>query len=216
MIEQTTPQYLAVGLILAALMAGVVSPGPSFVQVARIAVSRSRADGLAAALGMGVGALFFATVALAGLQVVLTAVPSLYVALKVLGGAYLAWMGWQIWRGADQPLAVDLAEQSQNKARWQQSFMQGLITQISNPKTAVVYASIFAALLPAHLTLAPMALLLLGVFLEEAGWYAAVALVLSSTAPRKAYLRFKGWVDRVAAGVMGLLGVRLIASASET
>lgn len=86
MIEPVLPYLGPVGLILLALLAGVVSPGPSFVQVARIAVSRSRADRLAAAAGMGLGALVFAALALAGLHALLTAVPGLYVALKVLGG----------------------------------------------------------------------------------------------------------------------------------
>ena len=69
--------------IVATLTAGVVSPGPSFLLVARTAVSSSRSDGLAAALGMGAGGVVFAVAALLGLQGILLAVPSLYVALKV-------------------------------------------------------------------------------------------------------------------------------------
>lgn len=41
--------------IMAALVVGAMSPGPSFVVVSRIAISRSRLDGFAAALGMGAG-----------------------------------------------------------------------------------------------------------------------------------------------------------------
>ena len=61
------------------LSVGTMSPGPSFVLVARAAVSASRADGVAAALGMGVGGVLFAIAALLGLNVLLQAVPSLYV-----------------------------------------------------------------------------------------------------------------------------------------
>ena len=45
--------------VIAALTVGVVSPGPSFVMVARTAVSSSRTNGLAAALGMGAGGVLF-------------------------------------------------------------------------------------------------------------------------------------------------------------
>ncbi|MGO7998214.1 LysE family transporter, partial [Rhizobium ruizarguesonis] len=53
--------------IVAALAVGAMSPGPSFVVVSRIAISRSRLDGLAAAFGMGAGGVVFAVLALAGL-----------------------------------------------------------------------------------------------------------------------------------------------------
>jgi threonine/homoserine/homoserine lactone efflux protein len=50
------------------------------------------------------------------------------------------------------------------------------------------------------------------VFAIETGWYALVALVLSSDRPRLAYLRFKTWIDRAAGGVMIALGLRLATS----
>src|SRR6185369_2321597 len=69
--------------VIAALAVGVVSPGPSFVLVARTAVSSSRSDGVAAAIGMGAGGVVFAVAALLGLQGLLLAVPSVYLVLKV-------------------------------------------------------------------------------------------------------------------------------------
>src|SRR5947207_10924756 len=75
--------------IVAALSVGVVSPGPSFVMVARVAVASSRIRALATALGMGAGGAVFGATALLGLQSVLLAVPALYAGLRVLGGLYL-------------------------------------------------------------------------------------------------------------------------------
>jgi len=194
--------------LVAALTVGVISPGPSFVMVARTAVSASRAAGLAAALGMGVGGALFAVAALLGLHAVLLAVPSLYVALKVFGGLYLAWLGLQIWRGAGLPLQAEQRADS-GPSTIRRFFLFGLTTQISNPKTAVVYASVFAAFLPA----APSALfdmaLVAIVLMIEAGWYALVAVALASDRPRNAYLHGKQWIDRAAGGVMVALGLRL-------
>ncbi|MBW8721708.1 MAG: LysE family transporter [Polaromonas sp.] len=213
MLESVLPYLGPIGLILLALLAGVVSPGPSFVQVARIAVSRSRADGLAAAVGMGLGALVFAMLALAGLQALLAALPGVYVALKIVGGLYLMWMAFNIWRGARQPLEMDGAGDGASQQTVWKSFRLGLVTQLSNPKIVVVYSSVFAALLPAQFPLPAALLVLAGVLVMETGWYAIVALVLSSSVPRAAYLRSKLVVDRVAAGAMGLLGLRLVATA---
>jgi len=54
---------LAVLSIAGAITLGAMSPGPSFVLVARTSVARSRADGLAMALAMGVGGVLFAVLA---------------------------------------------------------------------------------------------------------------------------------------------------------
>lgn len=196
--------------IAAALGLGAASPGPSFVLVARTAAASSRAASLASALGMGVGGLIFAVAALAGLQALLLSVPSLYLLLKLAGGLYLTHLGIRIWRGAGQPLPTQAA--SLGAARTC-PFLLALVTQLSNPKAAIVYASVFAAFLPAQTSLAFNLALAATVFGIETGWYTLVALVLSSPAPRGAYLRCKTWVDRAAGGVMVALGLKLALSA---
>jgi threonine/homoserine/homoserine lactone efflux protein len=64
-------EFVALAGIIGALAVGVVSPGPSFVMVARLAVATSRASGLGAAVGMGMGGVVFAVTALFGLQAIL-------------------------------------------------------------------------------------------------------------------------------------------------
>lgn len=199
--------------IATALALGAASPGPSFVMVARMAIASSRADGLFAALGMGVGALLFAGFALLGLQGLLLAVPSLYLLLKIAGGLYLAYLGIRIWRGAGEAREHHSAEPGSGTRSAARSFVLGLTTQISNPKTAIVYASVFAAFLPTAPTLAFSLGVSALVFAIESGWYALVAVALSAQRPRHAYLRYQGWIDRAAGGVMLALGLKLVSSA---
>lgn len=200
-----TEGLLAVLSIAGAITLGAMSPGPSFLLVVRTSAARSRADGLAMALAMGVGGMLFAMLALAGVHVVLSSVPLLYAALKALGGAYLIYLGWKIWRNAAHPLDFGSAVESSRRSFW-----VGLGTQVSNPKTAVVYASVFVSLLPKEMPLWALLVLPVVIFCIEAGWYSVVALALSSPAPAAAYLRWKRWIDRAAGGVLGLLGVKLV------
>lgn len=199
--------------IVGALMIGAASPGPSFLMVARSSVSVSRRSGLAAALGMGAGGVLFAALALLGLHSLLTQVGWLYAGLKAVGGLYLLWMAYRLWHGAADPLPV-ATEGPTTPHGMARAFALGFVTQVSNPKTAVVYGSIFAALLPAD----PATWLLLAVppsvFVIETGWYSVVALAFSAEQPRAAYLRSKSRVDRVAALAMGGLGLRLVADAT--
>ncbi|KPQ20876.1 MAG: putative threonine efflux protein [Halomonas sp. HL-93] len=203
---------LALLSILGATLVGAASPGPSFVLVSQIAVKSSRLDGVAAAVGMGLGGAIFATLALFGLVTVLLQIEWLYIALRILGGGYLVYLGICIWRGASRPLEVDDGGHTRPSSSLR-SFLVGFVTQISNPKTAIVYASIFAAFLPASAPGWMIVALPALIFLVETSWYAGVALVFSAHTPREIYVCTKRWFDRVAGALMGALGARLI---SET
>ena len=196
--------------LVLALVLGAVSPGPSFLMVARTALVASRKDGLAAALGLGVGGVILCAVALLGLLAVFAAIPMLYLALKVLGGAYLMYLGFRIWRGASLPLVVANAAAQNQPIRLKRHFLLGLATQLSNPKTAIVYASIFASLLPGDTPKAVLMMLPALIFVIETTWYAVVAVVLSAPVPRDRYLASKAWLDRVAGSIMAVIGLKLL------
>jgi threonine/homoserine/homoserine lactone efflux protein len=201
---------LPLASILVAIALGAISPGPSFVLVARTAIAGSRRAGLGTALGMGLGGLTFATLALLGLIALLAQVAWLYLGLKIFGGLYLLYLAWRLWRGASEPLSVDTAGMVQAGGFFR-AVLLGLFTQLSNPKTAVVYAGIFAALLPSqHLPLWLTVALPVAIFCIEFSWYALVATAFSAGGPRRAYLGAKAWIDRLAGGVMAALGIRLI------
>ncbi len=199
--------------IVGVLIVGTVSPGPSFVMVARTAVGAGRVNGLAAAVGMGLGGVVFAVAALVGLQAVLVSVPALYVAFKIGGGIYLLYLGVLIWRGAKQPLTARAVPGEGDDGGPLRSLLLGLGTQLSNPKAAIVYASVFAAFLPDGAALAVGIAITALVFVIETVWYALVAVMLSAEQPRRTYLRFKRWIDRTAGGVMAALGLKLASSA---
>lgn len=195
--------------LIATLALGTVSPGPSFLMVARTSVATSRMHGIAAALGMGVGGTCFAAAALAGLQAVMMTVPMVYTALKVLGGVYLCYLGMRIFRAARSPLPLESTGDT-GAGLPRRAFLIGLATQLSNPKAAIVYASVFAALLPADFDSTFALAVLLAVFVIEAGWYCLVAYALSSEKPRSVYLGYKSAVDRTTGTVLVALGLKLV------
>lgn len=198
--------------IASALAVGAVSPGPSFIVVARNSIALSRRHGLATACGMGLGAATFAVLALLGVHAVLTAVPMAFWVLKIAGGLYLLYLAVLIIRGAKAPMQLS-TDGSVTMISLRRAFFSGLLTQLSNPKTAIVFASVFSALLPATIPLWFYAVLPLLALLIDGGWYITVAYLLSAEAPRQAYLKFKTGIDRAAGSVMGLLGLKLVLSA---
>ena len=196
--------------ILAVLAVGVVSPGPSFVYIAQTAVAQSRRAAMAAALGMALGATLFCILALMGLSAVIQKVPLLYMALKVVGAFYLFYLAFKLWQyKKDAPHetapAAPVAAHSPLRHFW-----VALGIMLTNPKAAVQYGIVFAALMPAHPPAALPYLLPPAVFLLEMGWYAFVAYALSASRPRRVYLGYKMHIDRICGTLMGLLGVKLL------
>ncbi|WP_336369329.1 LysE family translocator [Rahnella perminowiae] len=194
--------------IAGAILLGAMSPGPSFIMIVRTAVVSSRLSALAAAAGMGVGCMIFSVIALAGLHSLLTLVPWLYTALKTAGGVYLLWLGCRmLFRTGDSAGSLAGGESAHHPGR---AFFIGMATQLSNPNTAIVFGSIFAALLSQHISPYLYLVLPAMAFCIDTIWYAVVAWLLSAERPRQAYMQYKSRLDKVSGLVMGYLGIRLI------
>jgi threonine/homoserine/homoserine lactone efflux protein len=158
---------------------------------------------------MGVGGFIFASIAVAGLTALLVQIAWLDISLRIAGGAYLLWVGIGIWRGATKPVELN-NNGSANAGSFWNAFVRALFVQLANPKTAIFYASMFAAMLPTSPPLWMLVVLPPLLSCIEFVWYAIVALAFSANGPRSLYLRAKHWIDRAAGAVVGALGVKLV------
>jgi threonine/homoserine/homoserine lactone efflux protein len=199
----------ALAALFAVHLLVVASPGPAFLAVSRTAISSSRAAGIAAAAGLATGALIWAVATMFGLDVLFARAPWLYDAMRLGGAAYLIYLGLGMlrsaWRG--ERMQGDAAAPAGNRA-----FLRSLGVQLSNPKAAVFFGSIFVTLLPAA---APLwvkcgALAILGI--NELGFYGLVAVVLSAPRAQRIYGNAKRALDALFGGFLTALGVKLALS----
>jgi len=202
-------EYSFIAVIAGVLLVGAMSPGPSFLVVAQNALSKSRAHGVATALGTGLGVSLFAVLASFGVTTLLETMPNAFLLFKLIGGAYLLFLSWKIWLGSRTDLA-EIKVQNDGADSLLKSFLSGLITQTSNPKTALVIAGIFAAFVPSDPP--PNTTLLVAViaFIIDFSWYAIVAISLSANKSRQIYQRVKIGFDRTAAVLLAVVGLRLL------
>ncbi|MDR7344383.1 threonine/homoserine/homoserine lactone efflux protein [Pantoea alhagi] len=202
-----TSDLIALSAIGAAILFGAMSPGVSFLLVARTAMSSSRRAALSVAAGMGFGALVFAAIALAGLHTLLTLVPSLYTGLKIAGGCYLLWLALNMFRHPSNRFNDSAVSEDVSATK---AFLTGVFTQISNPHTALVFASIFSAALSKNIQPVMYIILPTMAFVIDVLWYAVVACLLSTEGPRLAYIKYRKFINRLSGGVMAFLGLRLL------
>ena len=187
-----------------------ISPGPAVLMSARTGVTEGLRTGAFLAMGIGVGGVVWASAALFGLTLVFQAAPALLWALKILGGAYLVWLAWGMWRHADEPL--DMTETGRPPRTALSAFRLGLVTQLANPKPAVLFSAIFVGTVPAGTPAWVIAALLAVVFLNETIWNTVVARIFSFNRTKAAYISLKSAIDRSFGGLLAVLGLKIAAT----
>lgn len=111
-------------------------PGPAMLYAAAQTMARGRRGGMMATFGIHVGCYVHVLAAAAGLSVLFHAVPTLYLAVKMIGAAYLIWLGISLFRsrtGGDPSMPVI----SQKSAR--RAFVESITVEVLNPKTAIFF-----------------------------------------------------------------------------
>jgi threonine/homoserine/homoserine lactone efflux protein len=186
------------------------SPGPAILMAARTGVTQGFLTGMWLSLGIGIGALFWAVAALFGMATLFHLAPSLLWAFKIGGGLFLLWIAFQMWRHAAEPLELTV-EGNVPATPWS-ALRLGVLTQLSNPKPAVFFGAVFVNTIPAGTSLPWIALILLLVLVNELACTLAVARAFSFAGPRRAYQRFKLYIDRTFGGILALLGIKIAAT----
>lgn len=181
-------------------------PGPSMLYVAAQTIARGRTAGWMAALGVHVGGYVHVIAAALGLSVLFTAVPLVYGIVKLLGAAYLIWLGVQLILTKDDPGTANASDTVT-------TFWQSMTVEILNPKTAIFYI----AFLPQFTE--PMAslplwsqLLILGTLVNIAFSSADVICVLLASSVMKWLKQSRSsnlWLQRAGGSILVFLGLRL-------
>jgi threonine/homoserine/homoserine lactone efflux protein len=133
--------FLAAAGVLALL---TMAPGPDMAVVTRHSLVGGRGHGVRAALGVVCGLLLWGSLAVLGLTTLLTACPTAYLLVKVVGVGYLMVLGLQALRDGGKhhsPTATSTPVPGR-------PFLAGLATNLLNPKIAVFYTALLPALAP--------------------------------------------------------------------
>lgn len=147
---------------IAAVAFGIVLiPGPNMFYLASRSIAQGRGAGLVSLAGVAVGFVVYLMAAVAGLATVFAVVPVAYTVLKVAGGVYLLYLAWQAFRpGGRSPFSP----QPLKPVSRRRLFTMGLVTNLLNPKIAVLYVSLLPQFVkPAQGSVALQSLVLGGV-----------------------------------------------------
>lgn len=190
------------------------TPGPDNLMVLGVGASKGRRLGMAFGLGCAAGCLSHTLLAALGVSAVLAASPMAFTALRVVGGAYLVWLGIGALRsrgGVGAPVAsADAAADSAAR-----QFAKGVLANAINPKVVLFFLSFLPQfVVPAQGEVPLQMAVLGGVFTLQAaalfgalGWFAGSIGQWLQRRPRAGL-----WLDRVSGVVFVGLGVRMALS----
>ncbi|MGH6949512.1 MAG: LysE family translocator [Vitreimonas sp.] len=119
-----------------------LTPGPDTLLVAAHAARGGFRAGMAALMGIMTGVIWYGSLIAFGLLSVLVAVPALFLAVKIAGALYLAWLGFGMIRRALVPPASSRQTDTAGKmpaVQLGQPYAQGFFTNALNPKVALFY-----------------------------------------------------------------------------
>lgn len=205
--------YAAPLLSLALLWTvAVVTPGPNFFNIAQLAASHSKRHGVVAALGVATGTVLWGLAGGLGIKSLFSAAPTLYLSFKIAGGCYLIYLGLKQFKRKTPLVAGDSNSVDGAGCTLLSVYGQGFLGNMTNPKSALFVATIFATAMPATVPPMLLALAVLTMATLSFSWYCSVALLFASRRMAGAYNRSRQWLDRFAGSCYLLFGAHLVAN----
>ena len=188
-----------------------ISPGPSNLYVMARAIAQGTQGGIVAAMGLAVGSLVHVIATALGLSAIFAHSPTLYMIIKLMGAAYLIYLGITYWRskGSDGDKQVGRPK----KKPLLSVFQQSVIVEVTNPKTALF----FIALLPQFVVpeSGPVAqqLLILGIIVTISALPCDILVAVSSSKISHWLLRHERAQqiqDRISGSILIAMGAYIV------
>ncbi|MCJ9750559.1 LysE family translocator [Neorhizobium sp. BETTINA12A] len=189
-----------------------ITPGPNTLLVMRYALTAPRRVPILAAMGTITGTFCWGLAGWLGINVLFQAAPFAYVALKIVGGLYLVWLGLKIFLDARKSRqSADIAA-ARIDVPLKTAYRMGLVTNLANPKSALFVASLFAATMPVGTPfLYGLAAIAVMVTVSTIYYSFLVALITHRTVAA-AYLKAKKKIDLGVGMVFVGFGTKLLMS----
>jgi threonine/homoserine/homoserine lactone efflux protein len=196
--------------VLSALLLNV-TPGPDTLYIIGRSSTQGWRAGAVAALGIGSGALVHICAASLGLSALLAASATAFTVVKIVGAAYLVYVGISMVRSKGSTQSPT-ASSANRPASIRAIYFQGFLTNVLNPKVALFFLAFLPQFVSSDAPSKPLAFLFLGLIFDFNGtiWNLFVAWSTARISNRLAGSeQFKKWFNRCVGTLFVFIGVRL-------
>jgi threonine/homoserine/homoserine lactone efflux protein len=180
--------------------------------VLSLGASRGRRRGMAFGLGCAAGCISHTVLAALGISALIAASPTAFTALKVVGGLYLLWLGWQSFRSSG---GTGVRSDAGGAESVWSLFRKGLLANAINPKVVMFFLAFLPQFVVASRGDTAWQIVQLGLIftLQAAVLFGLLGYFAGSIGQWLARHAGAGlWLDRIAGGVLAGLGLKLLVS----
>jgi len=190
-----------------------IVPGPDFAVVLRNALVGGRLAGIMTALGIGLALAVHVTYAIAGIGLIVSQSIFLFNALKLIGAAYLVFLGVSMFRTASSHAPAN--PKDAGMAPWK-ALRWGFFTNVTNPKATMFALSVFLQVTSPDTSVWTKigygAIMAGGVFL----WFVLVTVFFTLPSVRQGFLKIKLWMERSFGVLLTLFGIGLAVTTNSS
>ncbi len=199
----------SLGLYVAASLALIATPGQDMIYVITRSLAQGRFAGICSAVGVCIGILVHTALAALGVGAILHASESLFVALKLLGAAYLVYLGVKLLLSREARTGIGTAKDALSPAAlvW-----QGVLSNVTNPKIVLFFFAFLPQFVDPASAHPTRDLAFLGVLYAILALPVKSAVGIAAGSLSERVLRnpsIVAWMNRVSGGVLVALGLRL-------
>ena len=195
----------------------VVTPGANVLFTINAALHYDRHLAMFSAFGVSVATLLWAFFGASGLVILFSHFPQLFLAMKILGGSYLLYLGaCQIYRARKyKNITNATGDKLALHRRWptkRKVAFSAFLTSILNPKTGFFVVSLFSVSMPQSISWDLMLTIMLIMSSITLSWHLVLVVIFSHNSAKMAYERISNLVDYITGGLFTIFGIKVIMS----
>lgn len=214
---------LAPEILLAFTISAIVmsaTPGPSNMYVMARTIDKGFIGGFEAALGLAVGCLIHVVAASLGLAAIFKHSPEIYLALKVAGAIYLIYLGISYWRSPAAAASTEshLSRSSASHPSAMRMFLQSVIVEVTNPKTALFFIAFLPQFVNPEMGLIPVQLFALGLIFTVVAFSSDLLVAAFSHKLSKWLMQnpqAQALQDKICGGILVALGCLILVEETQ-
>lgn len=206
-------QVLAFSVVAALL---VMSPGPNGLLIAKTVPTAGRRAGFANVAGFVAAFYLHGALSIFGISLILVRSAEAFFVVKMIGAAYLCWLGFKAlrdaWQGNQMPAVSpqSAGATAQGSASLSGAFVEGFLTNALNPKVSMFYLAAFPQFIPTGQEAVASAFLLVVVHsIINLVWFALMVVLFARLLEAVSNNRFQRWLKGVTGAVFIGFGFKL-------
>lgn len=201
-------------LVYAAFGLGLLSPGPNILAVIATSMSVNRESGIALASGVACGTFCWSFLTVMGLAALLVQFSFILFYLKIIGGFYLLWLAYKVFRSAASTHALAVNAHAHTQKSPAGYVIRGLLIQMSNPKAALAWFAILPLCIDADAPPVVWVAVVLGTTTMSIAGHFTYAILFSTPSAVAAYKKARRVVESGIGTFFTLAGLKLLLSNS--